>query len=84
MRDGVEALQGDDGQGEDAELGGQHAQEAGHQTAAADLPLDGVLAELACNAHGLVGWFVYLLKAYSPVNSTGSPQGFFTGSISDK
>ncbi len=47
--DGVEPLQGDDCQGEDGELGGQHPQEPRHQAARRCLPLYSVLLELACN-----------------------------------
>lgn len=43
--DGVEALECDDSQREDTQLRGQDSQKAGHQTAAAQLPRDGVLAE---------------------------------------
>ena len=47
VRDGVVTLQGDDGKGEDRQLGGQHAEEAGGLAGARQLPLDRVLAELA-------------------------------------
>ena len=44
--DGVEALEGDDGEGEDGQLAGEHPQEARHQAPRRRLPLDRVLLKL--------------------------------------
>ena len=46
--DGVEALEGDDCEGEDGEFAGENAEEPGHQTPRRRLPLDRVLLKLPC------------------------------------